>query len=40
MAITHTWNVVQMDCYPQADGETDVAFTVSCPRLLARGRLS
>ena len=28
MAITNTWNVVQMDCYPQADGETDVVFTV------------
>lgn len=26
--ITYTWSVVQMDCYPQADGETDVVFTV------------
>jgi len=22
------WNVVQMDCYPEIDGETDVVFTV------------
>lgn len=28
MAITNTWTVVQMDCYPEADGETDVVFTV------------
>lgn len=28
MSITNTWSVVQMDCYPQADGETDVVFTV------------
>lgn len=28
MAIVNTWNVVQLDCYPQADGETDVVFTV------------
>ena len=28
MAITNTWAVVQMDCYPEADGETDVVFTV------------
>lgn len=25
---TITWTVTQMDCYPQADGETDVVFTV------------
>ncbi len=25
---TFTWNVIQMNCYPQADGETDVVFTV------------
>ena len=23
-----TWNVVQMDCYPEVDGEKDVVFTV------------
>jgi hypothetical protein len=23
-----TWNVTAMDCYPQAEGETDVVFTV------------
>ena len=23
-----TWNVVQMDCYPEVDGEQDVVFTV------------
>ena len=28
MAITYVWNVTQLDCYPQADGETDVVFTV------------
>ena len=28
MAITNTWTVVQMDCYPEVDGETDVVFTV------------
>jgi hypothetical protein len=25
---TYTWNIQQMDCYPQIDGETDVVFTV------------
>lgn len=28
MATTYTWAVVQMDAYPQEDGETDVVFTV------------
>ena len=28
MAITNTWAVQQMDCYPEVDGETDVVFTV------------
>lgn len=28
MTITYTWSVVQMDAYPQADGEKDVVFTV------------
>lgn len=28
MTITYTWSVVQMDAYPQQDGETDVVFTV------------
>lgn len=28
MAITYTWSVVQMDAYPELDGETDVVFTV------------
>ena len=28
MPITNTWSVVQMDCYPELDGETDVVFTV------------
>lgn len=27
MAITNTWTVTQMDCYPQAEGQTDVVFT-------------
>lgn len=25
---TYTWTVSQIDCYPQADGYTDVAFNV------------
>jgi len=28
MEITYTWSVVQMDAYPEVDGETDVVFTV------------
>jgi len=28
MAITNTWAVQQMDCYPEEGGETDVVFTV------------
>lgn len=28
MATTITWTVEQMDCYPTAEGETDVVFTV------------
>ncbi len=28
MTITNTWAVVQMDAYPEEDGETDVVFNV------------
>ena len=28
MATTYTWAVVQMDAYPEADGDTDVVFNV------------
>lgn len=28
MAITNTWAVIQMDCYPEYDNETDVVFNV------------
>jgi hypothetical protein len=28
MTITNTWAVIQMDAYPELDGETDVVFTV------------
>ena len=28
MAITNTWGVVQMDAYPEYNGEPDVVFTV------------
>ena len=28
MAVTNTWAVVQMDAYPELDGETDVVFIV------------
>lgn len=27
MPVTYTWDIVQLDCYPQYDGETDVVFT-------------
>jgi hypothetical protein len=29
MAITNTWAVVRMDCYPEYDGETDVVGCVT-----------
>lgn len=28
MTITNTWNVIQMDAYPEYEGEPDVVFTV------------
>ena len=28
MTITNTWAVIQMDAYPEEDGETDVVFNV------------
>jgi hypothetical protein len=28
MAITNTWAVIQMDAYPEANGESDVVFNV------------
>lgn len=28
MATTYSWNVVQMNAYPEVDGEQDVVFTV------------
>ena len=28
MTITNTWNVVQMDAYPEYEGETNVVFTI------------
>lgn len=28
MTITYNWSVTAMDAYPQAEGETDVVFTV------------
>jgi hypothetical protein len=28
MVNDYTWTVTQMDCYPQADGQADVVFTV------------
>ena len=28
MPITNTWNIQQLNCYPELDGETDVVFTV------------
>ena len=26
--VTKHWNVVQLDCYPEADGDKDVVFTI------------
>ena len=28
MTVTNTWAVIQMDCYPEYDNETDVVFVV------------
>ena len=28
MTITNTWSVIQMDAYPEYEGEPDVVFTV------------
>jgi hypothetical protein len=28
MATTYTWNIQQLNCYPEQDGETDVVFVV------------
>jgi len=28
MSATFTWSVTALNCYPQADGQTDVVFTV------------
>jgi len=28
MAVTNTWAVIQMNCYPEVDGEEDVVFNV------------
>jgi hypothetical protein len=28
MAVTNTWGVVQLDCYPELEGQPDVVFTV------------
>lgn len=28
MAITNTWKIQQLDCYPEVDDETDVVFTI------------
>lgn len=28
MAITYTWTVAQLDCYPEHEGQADVVFTV------------
>lgn len=26
--ITYSWNIIQLDCYPEYNGETDVVFNV------------
>lgn len=28
MAVTNTWGIVQLDCYPEYENHTDVVFTV------------
>ena len=28
MTVTNTWLIEQMDCYPTAEGQTDVVFTI------------
>jgi hypothetical protein len=28
MAVSYTWGIVQLDCYPEYDNHTDVVFTV------------
>lgn len=28
MSVTNTWSVVQMECYPEYEGQPDVVFTV------------
>ena len=27
MTIEYTWNIAQLDCYPEAEGQVDVVFT-------------
>jgi hypothetical protein len=37
MANTYTWQIMQLDCYPQQDGHTDVVFTVHWRRQATDG---
>jgi len=37
MSITYEWKINQLECYPQADGHTDVVFTVHWDRLATDG---
>ena len=34
------WNIVQLDCYPEKDGETDVVFTAHWDLTAAEGEYS
>lgn len=34
------WNIVQLDCYPQKDGETDVVFTAHWDLTATEGEYS
>jgi hypothetical protein len=37
MSITYEWKINQLECYPQADGHTNVVFTVHWDRLATDG---
>ncbi len=37
MSNTYTWQIMQLDCYPQQDDHTDVVFTVHWRRVATDG---
>ena len=40
MALVQNWNIVQLDCYPEVDGETDVVFTAHWDLTATEGEYS